>query len=175
MLFYTVNLPNLNCNQNVPTLLTIQICLRKLGETSMKPITILPEDEHKWREVIHHMVTIRRIHSIFVWCLKNDPIEPHEIRIRHLTYGTRKKFNLKLRESQAISKDLSLTQAYFCLNNNNFKYMRDYNYSQHIDLTLKFEEKITIDKDLSIEQNSDQSKNQAESDTMVIKIEPDFF
>ena len=168
MIFYTVNLPNLNCNQNVRTLLTVQICLRKLGESNMKPTNISPLDEYKWREVISRIVTVRRMHSIFGWCLKNDPIEPHEIRIRHLTFSTRKDLNLKLIESGAISKDLSLIQAYFCLNNSNPKYIRDNNYSQHIDLTLKFDEKIIIDNNLSMEQNSD-------AETMVIKIEPDFF
>lgn len=169
MLFFTAILPNLNCDQNVRTLLTVQICLRKLGQSSMKPIDILPEDVYKWQGVIDHIVSVKRMQSIFLRSLKTDPISPNEIRIKHLTYTTRKYFNLKLQESHAISKDVSMIHAYFCLNSNHAKYLTEYNCSQHFDLTLKLEEKIC--NDLTIEEPIE-SKNDPEAEIMVIKLEP---
>ena len=171
MLFFTAILPNLNCDQNVRTLLTVQICLRKLGQSSMKPIDILPKDVPKWQGVIDHIVSVKRMQSIFLRSLKNDPISRDEIRIKHLTFTTRKDFNLKLQESKAISNDLSMYQAYFCLNNNNPAYLKHYDCSQHFDLTLKFEEKICNDP--TIEESTIQSKNDHDAEIMVIKLEPD--
>ena len=170
MLFFTANLPNLTCDEIVRTLLTVQICFRKLGESSMKPIDISPNDIHKWQEVIDDIVSIKRMQSIFLRSLKTDPITSNEIRIRHLTYTTRKYFNSKLQECQAISKDVSMIQAYFCLNSNHAKYLTEYNCSQHIDLTLKLEEKIC--NELTIEEPIE-SKNDPEAEIMVVKLESD--
>lgn len=168
MLFFTKNLPNLTCDQTVRTLLTVQICLRKLGEISMVPIDISPDDIHKWQEIIDDIVSVKRMQSIFLRSLKTDPITPNEIRIRHLTYTTRKYFNSKLQECHAISKDVSMIQAYFCLNSNHVKYLTEYNCSQHIDLTLKMEEKIC--NELTIEEPIEYDP---EAEIMVIKLEPD--
>lgn len=170
MLFFTANLPNLTCDEIVRTLLTVQICFRKLGESSMKPIDILSEDVYKWQEVINDIVSIKRMQAIFLRSLKTDPISPNEIRIRHLTYTTRKYFNSRLQESHAIPKDVSMIQAYFCLNSNHAQYLTEYNCNQHFDLTLKLEEKIC--NELTIEEPIE-SKNDPEAEIMVIKLEPD--
>lgn len=171
MLFLRKNLPSLDCEKNVRTLLTVQICLRKLGETAMVPIDILPENVYKWHQVIDEIVSIRRMQSILHRCLKNDPIYQNEIRIKHLTFNTRKFFNLKLLESKAISKNLTMVQAYFCLNNNNHQYLKDQNCNQHIDLTIKFEEKIICNN--LMEESTTELENDPDAEIMVIKLEPD--
>lgn len=171
MLFYVTNLPHMELTREVNTLLTVQICKRKFGELSMTPLKISAEEKPQWTEVIKSLITTKRMSSFYSFWLKHDPILPKEIRVCHLPYRLRRIFQKALTDSTLVQDNMYISESYFCFNQNHHKYITSSNCEQHIDLTIKLEERYAPQKT----EIPTQPKTEISADeVMVIKVEPDF-
>lgn len=170
MFFFVTLLPNPSLTSHVRTMVTLQVSVRKLGESVLKPFDISPESQTQWAIIAESLINRKRMEGYFSRWIR-DPISPNEIRIQHFNASCRKKLHQTLIESKLITENINLTQSYFCFNVNSHQYIRDTNCQQHIDISLKLEEAFYNDKnDVTIAEFT----NEDDNDIMVIKLEPDF-
>ena len=170
MLFFVTELPNPELSDKVKTLVTVQVRKQELGEITMKPFIIRPETKSDWAAVTESFLPKRM--SCFFAHWHCDPILPGEIKIRHFRGRSRKIFYNKLKDLNLINENTFINQFYFSFNKNCHTYITNMGCSQHIDITIKLEEKTLEEKlDLS---NRKRKRSDRDDDILVIKLEPDF-
>ena len=162
MLFFVTTLPNSDLTERVKTLVTVQVRIQKFGELKMKPFVITAESKADWAALTESFLS-RRMSAFFTHMLF-DPVLPGEIRVRHFFGQSRKNFMQKLRDSDIVHDNVCLKQFYFSYNRNCHSYITNMHCQQHIDLTIKLEEK----------NHNRKRKLEQDDDILVIKLEPDF-
>ena len=142
------------------TLVQIQMYHKKLFKT--EKIIIKENKKNSFKEIVEYIFDDFRMGLIFA---KSDPLLEGEIKITHASEYLKRKLIKKLIDAKICPETSSFHNIYFIFNTSETKIIQNTGFDQHFLLTME----IASNDDLPDEQNF----SPGETDTLVIKVDPD--
>jgi len=139
------------------TLITIQYYENNFS--SIQPVVIKPEKNEIFFEIIKYIFDCHRLTQIFS---KSGPFLDGEIKVVPATEYLQKCILKKLNDAKITEPGTKMVSAYFSFNNFVTNCIKKYNYEQHYLFTFQ-----------TTNFNAQKIAKSADSDTLVIKVDPD--